>query len=113
MSKFTPGPWRVEDGTTLIWGNCNPDDHSTRGMGYPIAKAMINPSGNWSTGPYADEGEANARLIAAAPELLAALKRLSGLYDGIYVKISDDEMAACREAWAEADTAIAKAEGGS
>lgn len=72
-NKHTPGPWRVEQGTTLVWGNCNPDDHSTRGMGYPIADARINPSGNWSTGPYADEGEANARLIAAAPEMLEAL----------------------------------------
>lgn len=74
--KHTPGPWRVEAGTTLIWGNCNPDDHSTRGMGYPIAEARINPSGNWSTGPYADEGEANARLIAAAPDLLEALESI-------------------------------------
>lgn len=71
--KFTPGPWRVENGTTMVWGHCNPDDNSTRGMGYPIAEARINPSGNWSTGPYSDEGEANAHLIAAAPDLYEAL----------------------------------------
>ena len=73
MAKHTPGPWRVEENTTLVWGNCSPDDYSTRGMGYPIATCRTNPSGNWSTGPYADEAEANARLTAAAPELLEAL----------------------------------------
>lgn len=45
-------------------------------MGYPIAEARINPSGNWSTGPYADEGEANAHLIAAAPEMKEALEEV-------------------------------------
>ena len=69
----TPTPWRIENGTTLIWGNCNPDDHSTRGMGYPIVEAMINPSGNWSTGPYADEGNANAEFIVLAVNFHDAL----------------------------------------
>lgn len=78
--KHTPGPWRVEEGTTLVWGNCNPEDHTTWGMGYPIAETRINPSGNWSTGPYADEGEANARLIAAAPDMLEALELARGTF---------------------------------
>lgn len=70
----TPGPWRVEEGTTLVWGACNSDDLSTRGMGYPITECRITPSASWAKGPSADEGEANARLIAAAPDLLEALK---------------------------------------
>lgn len=75
----TPTPWRVEADTTLIWGDCNPDDNSTRGMGYPIVECRINPSGNWSTGPYADEGEANASFIVRAvnshDRLVYALRR--------------------------------------
>ena len=34
----TPGPWRVEQDTSLIWGGCNPDDDTTFGMGYPMAE---------------------------------------------------------------------------
>lgn len=107
--EHTPGPWRVEAGTTLIWGNCNPDDHSTRGMGYPIAEARINPSGNWSTGPYADEGEANARLIAAAPDLLEALQKLVALHDTFCARHGNQEdaynLVATR--WADFDAARA------
>lgn len=107
----TPGPWRVEDGTTLIWGDCIPHDHSSRGMGYPIAACRTNPSGNWSTGPYADEAEANARLIAAAPDLLAAVQKLMALnnehapFGGEFYQDRLD----C--AWDAARAALAKAEG--
>lgn len=71
----TNGPWRVETGTTLIWGACDQFDASSFGMGYPIAEARISPSNQrWAKGPNEDEGEANARLIAAAPDLLEALE---------------------------------------
>lgn len=89
-AKFTKGPWRVEEGTTLIWGKCDPDDTTTRGMGYPIADCRTTPSSqsSWCTGPSGNEGEANAYLIAAAPELYEALSdMLSSLkivgYDGL------------------------------
>lgn len=88
--KHTPGPWRVEDGTTLIWGKCNPDDISSCGMGYPVAEARTRPVRFWAKRPDYDEGEANARLIAAAPELLEVAKAcrevcLFGDDDGIGV----------------------------
>ncbi len=108
-TKHTPGPWRVEDGTTLVWGNCNPDDNSSRGMGYPIAESRINPSGNWSTGPYADEGEANARLIAAAPELLEALK---AAVSQVHLTNSSEPMSPdVKRVFDQCCAAIAKAEG--
>lgn len=77
--KHTRGPWRVEQGTTLVWGACNPDDNTTYGMGYPIVECRVSPASQWAAtkGPSFDEGEANARLIAAAPDLLAALKALA------------------------------------
>ena len=74
--KHTEGEWRVEAGTTLVWGACNADDPSTRGMGYPIAECRITPAGRWAEGPDASEGEANARLIAAALDMLAAGRRV-------------------------------------
>lgn len=75
MAAHTKGPWRVEEGTTLIWGACNPDDSSTYGMGYPIIECRISPASQWAVtkGPKSGEGEANAHLTAAAPDLLEAL----------------------------------------
>lgn len=60
---------------------------------------------------FTEEAAANARLIAAAPDLLEALQRLSQISDEIWVQMSDDESRAMREAWDQADAAIAKAEG--
>lgn len=55
------------------------------------------------------EQEANARLIAAAPELLAALKDARG---ELYIRhISGDESQALGAAIDKCDAAIAKAEG--
>ena len=64
MDKHTPTPWRVEVGTTLIWGGCNPDDSTTRGMGVPVAKCHVIG---------VEDGEANAALIVRAVNSHAAL----------------------------------------
>lgn len=56
MSKHTPGPWATRDGTDIVgFDNCK------------LASTA------WSAHPER-ENEANARLIAAAPELLDAAK---------------------------------------
>ena len=70
LAEVTPGEWRVEDRTTLVWGDCNQNDTSTYGMGYPIAEARRTPSASWAKGPKDyEEAEANAQLIAMAPDL--------------------------------------------
>lgn len=73
LDGVTPGPWRVEHETTLIWGHCDQDDDTYRGMGYPVSECRITPVSSWARGPDADAGEANARFIAAARELVPAL----------------------------------------
>lgn len=73
MDGVTAGPWRVEHETTLIWGHCDKDDSTYRGMGYPVAECRISPVSSWAHGPDADAGETNARFIAAARELVPAL----------------------------------------
>ena len=64
-SGHTPGPWDVDDDTMEIF-SIQPG-HST---GW-IAKVLGNDDNGRPLPP--DEMAANARLIAAAPELLAAL----------------------------------------
>ncbi|MBB4628099.1 hypothetical protein [Paracoccus denitrificans] len=82
-ASITPGEWRVEAGTTLVWGSCDADDTSDRGMGYPVSECRIAPISSWAKGPDANEGEANARAIALVPalicEVLARRKAEAGM----------------------------------
>lgn len=75
----TPGTWRVESNTALVWGACDLDDQSSYGMGYPVASADLPPT--WKkTNPTAEEMFANAAFIATArtavPALIARTKKL-------------------------------------
>lgn len=95
MSAHTPGPWgNYEEGdywgvetpsvSIVVWGNAEDgDDGGVRGK-------------------TIEEARANARLIAAAPDLLEALKAFVKAGDG-----HDD----FTELWPVAAAAIAKAEG--
>ncbi len=90
MEKHTPGPWRVAIGSRLeIRG---PKDE----IGWPVPVV-------YNAGLHTDEtAQANARLIAAAPELLAAC------IDALEV---EEKMAQCpdSELAARLRAAIAKA----
>lgn len=113
-AQFTPGPWRVEDGTTLVWGACNSADHY--GMGYPVTSAM-----KYGSEFREDEAEANARLIAAAPELYEAAQlavdydKLLREYEGPLVVLTagdDAKIDAAYDAWRDATMlALAKVAG--
>lgn len=78
MAEHTPGPWRVErslDGRSD--GYIRPvNGHVEPGAVAPVAVARV--VGSRGRG----ETEANARLIAAAPELLAALEELVAWQNG-------------------------------
>jgi hypothetical protein len=111
-TKFTPGPWRVEQDTTLVWGNCNADDSSNYGMGYPIAECRITPANPlWAKGPDHNEGEANAHLISTAPELyealIAARKHIVDGFRNICHDFPESRMAGVTQI----DAALAKARG--
>lgn len=105
MSEYTPGPWEAstpepERQGPLTWYN-EPWSISGENGQKHIA--------NISTMFAAEEAEdrANARLIAAAPELLEACKRVLRAINWGYTedRMSDDEQAALLSA------AIAKATG--
>ena len=64
MSKHTPGPWSQDK------GRCSNCVYAESKSGFPVAKAM-------RYSPVFDkEYLANARLIAAAPDLLEACKAM-------------------------------------
>jgi hypothetical protein len=110
-SKHTPGPWRAQlrefpEGQWFLEGQW--EVVSTCEIEWLIAAAAPHIDG--------DPDEANARLIAAAPELLEALH---SVYAFINREYHDPEATVegeyvtreARPIWAKICTAIAKAEG--
>jgi len=97
-TKHTPGPWTFDcsPSSTIVWSDeC--------GRSREICK--VTPRGE-VTG---SEGEANARLIAAAPELLEACKALKSCLGSIHFPNGDPECVATSLELAQ--QAITKAEG--
>jgi hypothetical protein len=119
-SAHTPGPWRYCDcQSKCLSVNCS-DHPIARVVGgewgdeYPAIRLVGTSSMDMRAEPYLakagygrvdmDEAEANARLIAAAPDLLACLRHL--------VTLDDAQQAPSPQTMNEARAAIAKATGG-
>jgi hypothetical protein len=95
MSEHTPGPWAVERG---------PDGYEIVSRSPHLSASVAGISAR-----HSPTGDADARLIAAAPELLAALIGMVELHDNLKTKgvlPADYGIAA-----GKAHAAIAKAEG--
>lgn len=113
-TKHTPGPWWIDLESAFTLGGdsrsveaLTPDGKMvTRG----IADLMFDTDEH-PDGPGFLEDVANARLIMAAPDLLAALKlaRAAWLHESAQ---GDGVMDEHKPALAIVDAAIAKAEGG-
>ena len=88
MSDFTPGPWFFDDEHEEVTAEARRRKGLTR-----IATVNLG----WSE-PFNSEQNANARLIAAAPDLLEALKRCK--FDSLNMTLEDREF--CRAAIARA-----------
>jgi len=95
----TPGPWYHLNGDLI--------GAIVRERNSIIAELNIE-SGPQGTKPSANEREANARLIAAAPELLEALEYYVSLCGDTAHTVSDE---AAREMFTRGSAAIAKATG--
>lgn len=95
---WTPGPWAISTSNRGRPCICSPDAW--------ICGEIDNGQIDMST----SEASANARLIAAAPDLYEALVHLSRISDGIWIQgLSDSEAKTLRDGWAIADAALAKA----
>lgn len=100
-SKHTPGPWRAAGGGRSVGVYSHFEDNTPISAPVHIASCWNSPS---------CDGYANARLIAAAPDLLEALELLC---DELGVSMPDETQEFNAEniwrAVAQAQTAIARA----
>lgn len=88
MSNHTPGPWTISEGQSDI--------------GIVIVRTLVAMVTNDEDWPISlEEQQANACLIAAAPDLLAALERIAN---------TNSTNAAELKVWANAAIAAAKGE---
>ena len=94
-TQHTPGPWQIGDGGFTVFGPTSPG----------VFPVTIAPT----------KSRANARLIAAAPELLAALLNTTDALDQLMregtLKIGHPYAPHVRDLIANARAAIAKATG--
>ena len=74
MSKHTPGPWKVWDG--FYPGIEGPNDRSVIIFGDKNENSGVH--GGEPEESYSEEREANAHLIAAAPDLLEVCQTFPG-----------------------------------
>lgn len=86
-TKHTAGPWKIDDALDL-----------------PLAVIQDNEMGEGiaELGERTPENEANARLIAAAPELLEALQEMMSRYGSKNSGFDNEETAKARAAIAKA-----------
>ena len=99
-ARHTPGPWRIEEQSREWFARTN---HAYRVVSNNKPTYFVASVEGWG-----DICKANAHLIAAAPELLEALKAMVASYDGIRDGLTSPVVIAKLRM---ADAAIAKAEG--
>lgn len=105
MSEHTKGPWQISPYTETSVQGANINRHICS-TGGPQIMAGKDGSTDWL-----GENEANARLIAAAPEMLEALKSVGDLFDGLEFEVDAIAAASTHRLIRVVRAAIAKAEG--
>lgn len=96
-AKHTPGPWRIDRAIAYDDGDNGMSAVSISGDGWgEFAKCLVKFDDE-----DPPEGQANARLIAAAPDLLSALERLE-MVSGLALMSDDPARMAARAAIAKA-----------
>lgn len=116
MSKHTPGPWEIGRpafGEQHIYVSSG---HTVRGEPVKSGRqhiCVLPYEGKRGAVAYHEMFNANARLIAAAPDLLAALKDTHALLQATLLIINDPEARSIAKQQLDSNrAAIAKATGG-
>lgn len=91
--KGTPGPWMASKTDRSI-GPVSRDDDQTYGMILPVAWVEFDFDGELQ--------QANANLIAAAPDLLAALQLIISYHDDGNCELHSEDLAMARAAISKA-----------
>lgn len=112
MMKHTAGPWRVDLTVALgaygVWTEYGVNPGDVSGQLYPVQICNVYPC-NESDVPR-EQRDANARLIAAAPDLLRELESCRALLDELLTwRLFDDSIDQIKERLEAARAAIAKA----
>lgn len=94
MSKHTPGPWRINGNNMFRWIVADSEVFTHSGD--------VNRSAYGGNMVCESVHKANARLIAAAPELLEALKEIVDAADGAGWEQLDPSFKKARAAIAKA-----------
>ena len=101
MNEWTEGPWTVKPGDSVLYVKSGDD-----------LIAIVGDNSYWSKFDRIDG--ANARLIAAAPDLYAALEYMADLFKGLAGDQSTDDgwkNEELRDVWLQARAALAKSRG--
>ena len=103
MANFTPGPWVISNLTDIFTESRNGKEYD----GHQIADCYVDYEDENDPGITIEEAQANARLIAAAPDMYDVLKAQCHHCHVYYGDGTCDEiLAGC-----EIKKALAKAEG--
>ena len=119
MTKHTPGPWRLDCGANYAGGpGFRVLARSVRPKPTPAATGEIQiafPPPHGTGDGREQEQEANARLIAAAPKMLAALeiaeRRIAELCRAVHVLSGNPKKVRAEDYAGEIREAIKKATG--
>jgi len=101
VTKPTPGPWETYVSTMPVGRQRFACIQPAEGIKRRIADVMLHD----------DQAEADARLIAAAPDLLAALRETSDILRVLACLAKGSDLSAIQKQYAANRKAIAKAEG--
>jgi hypothetical protein len=113
VAEHTPGPWEIsgdEEGWTIRMGTALADDGRWQVQHRIELDWGDTYDGEGDNSQY-EEAEANARLIAAAPDLLAALEGVTAYIEDHRGDGGDGIMCTGCRLWKQARAAIARARG--